>query len=324
MKTKIFILILSCISYFGYSQMDVIQAPGNDGTAIMLNNTGNYDWRIWNDRNNYWGQTNTLDFVSDDGYLCLQIYPDHHVNVNSHLIVDYHIYIYNDQTARHHQANGFDFNPNTTSPGLTLEHHGAESSGFYSDNDYAVIWSPGDYGRLLRVYDEDRMVEKWYLDASGYAHTISDKNKKENISKIDDSLIKLKSIEGVKFNYKKEDTTTVSTHIAEENPQISKTDSIWPGDIEHKDNNKYDPSKKQYYGFIAQDVEKVYPDLVSTNENGEKYISYTEFIPLLLEGYKEQQSIIEKQETEITDLTKRVELLELEIQKIYKLLKNTK
>ena len=40
--------------------------------------------------------------------------------------------------------------------------------------------------------------------------------------------------------------------------------------------------KTQSFGLIAQDVEKIYPQLVNTNENGTKSVNYTELIPLLL------------------------------------------
>ena len=39
-------------------------------------------------------------------------------------------------------------------------------------------------------------------------------------------------------------------------------------------------------GVIAQDVEKVYPELVSTDEEGIKGVCYTSLIGLLVEGIK--------------------------------------
>lgn len=46
---------------------------------------------------------------------------------------------------------------------------------------------------------------------------------------------------------------------------------------------KNDLSKKQHYGLIAQEVEKIYPNLVS-NDNVSKYksINYIELIPILI------------------------------------------
>ena len=38
----------------------------------------------------------------------------------------------------------------------------------------------------------------------------------------------------------------------------------------------------KHFGFIAQEVEKVFPNLVSTDNDGMKSINYLEIIPLLL------------------------------------------
>lgn len=46
-------------------------------------------------------------------------------------------------------------------------------------------------------------------------------------------------------------------------------------------------------GFIAQEVEKVIPGIISTDSQGNKSISYTSVIPLLVESLKEQQREIE-------------------------------
>ena len=55
-------------------------------------------------------------------------------------------------------------------------------------------------------------------------------------------------------------------------------------------------------GLIAQDVEKILPELVRTNENGYKAVSYEKLSVLLLEGMKEQQERIESQEERIAKL----------------------
>ena len=64
------------------------------------------------------------------------------------------------------------------------------------------------------------------------------------------------------------------------------------------------------YGLIAQDVEKVLPELITVynGDDGDgikdlRMLSYTELIPILIKAMQEQQAIIE-------DLTKRVQALE--------------
>ena len=58
--------------------------------------------------------------------------------------------------------------------------------------------------------------------------------------------------------------------------------------------------KRVHYGFIAQDIEKVYPELVKPCVLGYKNVNYIELIPLLLSKMKEMQNEIDelKQKTQ--------------------------
>jgi hypothetical protein len=55
-------------------------------------------------------------------------------------------------------------------------------------------------------------------------------------------------------------------------------------------------------GLIAQDVEKIFPELVRTDNNGYKSVSYEKLSVLLVEGIKEQQKQIQDQQKEIDEL----------------------
>jgi len=101
------------------------------------------------------------------------------------------------------EAVTYDFDPNGGNGGLIMEQGNSESAGLYVDCEYAVIWSPGDQGYLLKVIDEDGMQLRWYINGSGYAYTNSDKNRKENIVKINGSLNKIKNLSGVTYNFVK-------------------------------------------------------------------------------------------------------------------------
>jgi hypothetical protein len=46
-------------------------------------------------------------------------------------------------------------------------------------------------------------------------------------------------------------------------------------------------------GLIAQEVEKIYPELVSTDAQGYKAVNYAQLTPVLIEALKEQQAQIE-------------------------------
>jgi hypothetical protein len=87
---------------------------------------------------------------------------------------------------------------------------------------------------------------------SGSLVSTSDKTLKKNIQKCpDDIFSKLLQIESKKFNYKNEKDT------------------------------------KDYFGFIAQDVEKIFPSLVQKRSDGTLTLSYVEMIPLLLKAIQE-------------------------------------
>jgi hypothetical protein len=63
------------------------------------------------------------------------------------------------------------------------------------------------------------------------------------------------------------------------------------------------------YGFIAQDVEKVMPEIASENSDGYYAVNYTMLIPVLTEAIKQQDKTITEQATTITEL--RTEIVEL-------------
>ncbi len=72
------------------------------------------------------------------------------------------------------------------------------------------------------------------------------------------------------------------------------------------------------YGFLAQEVEKVLPSVVHTDEKGYKSVNYIEIIPLLTETVKEQQQQLEKQTVENRLLAERLRLLEAQFAELKK------
>jgi hypothetical protein len=71
---------------------------------------------------------------------------------------------------------------------------------------------------------------------------------------------------------------------------------------------KKDENKKQKIGVLAQDIEKVFPELVSES-NGIKSVNYQGLIPVLINALKEQDAKMNEQQTEID--TYRDEVSEL-------------
>ena len=85
------------------------------------------------------------------------------------------------------------------------------------------------------------------------------------------------------------------------------------------------PVEKQY-GLIAQELEKVFPEMVTTVQNGVKgpkgeddfsfkAVNYTSLIPVVIAGIQEQQKTIETQKELIESLEERINRLETAIDK---------
>ena len=68
-------------------------------------------------------------------------------------------------------------------------------------------------------------------------------------------------------------------------------------------------SDKRQLGFSAQEIEKLFPEIVMTDANGYKSVDYGRITPVLVEAIKEQQKQINSQQQEIDELKKLVEKL---------------
>jgi hypothetical protein len=95
----------------------------------------------------------------------------------------------------------------------------------------------------------------------------SDKRLKENIKPIESALDKVSKLQGVTFDWKE------------------KSENIL--DI------------KEDIGFIAQDVQKVLPELVRENDNGMLSMRHQGITPILLEAIKELKAEIEELKKQI-------------------------
>ena len=88
----------------------------------------------------------------------------------------------------------------------------------------------------------------------------SDERLKDNIVQISDPIEKVKQIKGVEFDW----------------------------------NDKQEVYEGHDVGVLAQDIEKVLPELVTTRDNGYKAVKYEKIIALLIEAVKDQQSQIDE------------------------------
>jgi len=70
-------------------------------------------------------------------------------------------------------------------------------------------------------------------------------------------------------------------------------------------------------GLIAQEVEKLFPEIVKTNRDGYKSIDYSKISVVLLQAVKEQQELIDKHSEELKKLNSEVEELKRLLEEEY-------
>ena len=107
----------------------------------------------------------------------------------------------------------------------------------------------------------------------------SDRRFKKNISTVSGALEKLSKLNPVNYNWRKDEFQ-----------------------------NKGFNDKKQW-GFVAQEVEKVMPELVGADEDDYLTLNYNGFVPLLTKAMQEQQTEIDKQQKEINELKTQLEMI---------------
>jgi len=74
--------------------------------------------------------------------------------------------------------------------------------------------------------------------------------------------------------------------------------------------------KTKQIGFIAQELIKVYPELVEKQPDGYYSVNYTGLIPVLVEAIKQQQKTIDGQQQKITDLETANAKIKAQLEKI--------
>jgi len=145
-------------------------------------------------------------------------------------------------------------------------------------------------------------TRKFYVNGTGavYVNNLqltSDMRLKNDIEVIKKPLDKLLQMRGVTFNMNFPKTEGEVELSYDELYKIAKvrTPEITPEIFKQIQEEK---SRKQM-GIIAQEVEKIIPEVVRTREDGLKSVAYHEMIGLLIEAIKEQQVQIEELRAEI-------------------------
>ncbi len=129
----------------------------------------------------------------------------------------------------------------------------------------------------LAQIESEVLNESIYLDVFAG----SDMRLKENVKTIENSLDKVKNLEGISFNWNSH--AKAQSALAKEGVQI---------------------------GLVAQQVAEVMPELVRKDEQtGVLAINYTKIIPYLVESIKELNSKLEAQQNKIDTLENQIKIL---------------
>ena len=106
------------------------------------------------------------------------------------------------------------------------------------------------------------------------------------------------------------------TYNADTNVLIVGSDERWKDNIQTIENPlekvqqlrgvtyEWKDSGDRTYGLIAQEVEKVLPELVNTDEDGYKGVGYQNMVSVLIEAVKEQQTQIDALKAKVDELSK--------------------
>ena len=127
-------------------------------------------------------------------------------------------------------------------------------------NSGPLVITPGDSKHSVYINNELVVKKDLYVDGSIY--NPSDEKLKENIESISqEQMDNLFKINPIYFSYKK------------------------------------DKEKTKHFGVLAQDVEKIFPELVSDKDY--KTVNYQELIPIMLSKMKQMQQEIDELKLQI-------------------------
>jgi hypothetical protein len=114
---------------------------------------------------------------------------------------------------------------------------------------------------------------------------------------------------------------------------IDKIKQLKPKRYQFKQSEKLSLAGGAQFGLTAQDLEKIYPELVEESEHFFdveekltkekkpesimiKSVNYTGLIPILIKGIQEQQAVIENQQAQVDNLVKQVNRLAKRVRKL--------
>lgn len=112
------------------------------------------------------------------------------------------------------------------------------------------FWSPNNFKEYISLQVHEAGITTQSIWLYGQVNQISDARLKRNVAHLEQSLPRISLLNGYNYNWKTGDNYALQT------------------------------------GVLAQEVEKIFPELVCTDENGTKSVNYIGLIPHLIESIK--------------------------------------
>ncbi len=178
----------------------------------------------------------------------------------------------------------------------------------YTDSD--KLWLHGKDGTYLTansasadtVMYYDPYVKGNYVGFKKDVHTSgvfvqSDERFKENVEPITNVLSSLDNLEAVSY--------TLKNDLAKSREAVASIDAFT--EKAQQDKNAYDKfcaeneKGSERFGFLAQNVKDVFPELVHTDNTGYMYVDYIGLIPILVQSINELKAKVEELTTEKSD-----------------------
>ena len=119
---------------------------------------------------------------------------------------------------------------------------------------------------------------------------LSDERWKKDVVQIEDALQKVLAMKGVYYNWK-----------TDEFPENNFTD-------------------KHQVGFIAQELEKILPEVVNTDDKGYKSVMYGHVVALLVEAIKDLESQLQEKTTSLEEKTNEIDDIKASLEEIQRVL----
>lgn len=198
--------------------------------------------------------------------------------------------------------------------------------GEYGNTDSDQLWFQGKLGYYLTYGEQASSVVSYYDPAKNSnfvfntnlrvngVNITSDARMKDNIQPIENPIDVLSRVDGVSYTYRlsevqknrkseenafPETSETMANEVNEALTEKELRDEQIKKEIERREEEE---ANRRRIGFMAQDIQKVLPELVQTDEKGVMSIDYIGFIPLIVESLKQMQQTIQDQQKEIETL----------------------